>query len=113
MPHYLISFPSGIMDATEEEMPTVAAEANAVIRQARDAGVFVFGGGLLESTAPVRVSGDGTVSDGPHPQHSGLSGGMTVLDLPTRADAIEWAARIAVACRCPQELREFMPGSDS
>jgi hypothetical protein len=30
-----------------------------------------------------------------------------VLELPTREDAVEWARKIAVACRCPQELREF------
>jgi hypothetical protein len=31
-----------------------------------------------------------------------------VLELPTREDAVEWARKIAVACRCAQELREFM-----
>ena len=32
---------------------------------------------------------------------------FTVLELPTREDAVEWATKIAVACRCSQELREF------
>jgi hypothetical protein len=39
---------------------------------------------------------------------SELNGGFTVLELPTREDAVEWARKIAVACRCSQELREFM-----
>jgi hypothetical protein len=39
---------------------------------------------------------------------SELKGGFTVLDLPTREDAVEWARKIAAACRCSQELREFM-----
>jgi hypothetical protein len=39
---------------------------------------------------------------------SRLKGGFTVLELPTREDALEWARKIAVACRCAQELREFM-----
>lgn len=39
---------------------------------------------------------------------SELKGGFAVLELPTREAAIEWARKIAVACRCPQELREFM-----
>ena len=39
---------------------------------------------------------------------SELKGGFTVLELPTREDAVEWARKIAVACRCSQELREFM-----
>jgi len=30
-----------------------------------------------------------------------------VLELPSREDAIAWAARIAQACRCGQELRVF------
>jgi len=30
-----------------------------------------------------------------------------VLELPSRDEAIAWAARIAKACRCDQELRVF------
>ena len=33
--------------------------------------------------------------------------GYTVLELPSRAAALEWAAKIAVACRCSQEVRQF------
>lgn len=33
--------------------------------------------------------------------------GFTVLDLPSREEAIAWAARLAKACRCDQELRVF------
>ena len=34
-------------------------------------------------------------------------GGFTVLELPSRKEAVAWAARIAKACRCDQELRVF------
>ncbi|MGH3401945.1 MAG: hypothetical protein ACRDRJ_05395 [Streptosporangiaceae bacterium] len=34
---------------------------------------------------------------------------MSVVDVSSREEALEWAARIAVACRCAQEVREFMP----
>ena len=37
-------------------------------------------------------------------------GGVTVIEVPSRDEALKWAAKIAVACRCPQEVREF--GSD-
>ena len=37
-----------------------------------------------------------------------LNGGFTVVDVPTREAALAWAAKIAVACRCAQEVREFM-----
>jgi hypothetical protein len=107
MTEYLISFPSEAMVLTDDEFPTVSADAHAVIEQAKAAGVYVFGGGIAEDVDPVLVSADGSVSTEIYPG-SELAGGFTVLELPTREDAIEWAKRIAVACRCSQELREFM-----
>lgn len=107
MTKYLISFPSEAMVATAEEFPTVSAESLAVIEEAKAAGVYVFGGGINEQVEPVLVSGDGSVSTQIYPG-SRLNGGFTVLELPTRADAVEWARRLATACRCAQELREFM-----
>lgn len=32
---------------------------------------------------------------------------LTVLELPSREEGVAWAARIAKACRCDQELRVF------
>ncbi|EJL20996.1 hypothetical protein PMI02_05320 [Novosphingobium sp. AP12] len=92
---------------TEEEFPIVGAESRAVIEEAKEAGVYVFGGGIAETVDPVLVSSDGSVSTKIYPG-SELRGGFTVLELPTRGDAVEWARKIAVACRCSQELREFM-----
>jgi hypothetical protein len=107
MTKYLISFPSEAMVLTEEEFPIVSAEAHAVIEEAKAAGVYVFGGGIEEQIDPVLVSSDGSVSTETYPG-SRIKGGFTVLELPTREDAVEWARKIAVSCRCPQELREFM-----
>jgi hypothetical protein len=107
MTKYLISFPSEALVLTDEEFPIVAAEAHAVIEEAKAAGVYVFGGGIAEQVDPVLVSGDGAMSAEIYPG-SHLKGGLTVLELPTREDAVEWERKIAVACRCPQELREFM-----
>lgn len=104
---YLIAFPGRAMEVTPEELPVVADAAHAVIDEARAAGVYVFGGGLDEEVEPVLVSGDGTVTAGTYPEFAELSGGFTVVEVPTRAEALEWAAKIAVACRCPQEVREF------
>ncbi|MCX8476603.1 MAG: transcription initiation protein [Sphingomonas sp.] len=107
MTKYLISFPSEAMVLTAEEFPIVSADARAVIEEAKAAGVYVFAGGIEEQVDPVLVSGDGSVSAQTYPG-SRLKGGFTVLELPTREDAVEWARKIAVACRCAQELREFM-----
>ena len=100
------------MVVTAEEFPVVVAESHAVIAEAKAAGVYVFGGGIDEAVDPVLVSADGSVSTGTYPG-SELKGGFTVLELPTREDAVEWARKIAASCRCPQELREFMYDPES
>lgn len=107
MTKYLISFPSEAMQVSAEELPAVGDAARAVIQQAKAAGVYVFAGGIHEGVDPVLVAADGGVSPDIYPG-SRLKGGFTVLELPTRADAVAWARRIATACRCAQELREFM-----
>ena len=107
MTKYLVSFPSAAMQVPEDEMPQVNADAHRVIEEAKAAGVYVFGGGIDESAAPVLVDGNGGISTQIYPG-SHLDGGFCVLEVATREDAVEWARRLASACRCPQELREFM-----
>lgn len=106
MTKYLISFPSEAMDVDADDFPSVVADSHAVIAEAKAAGVYVFGGGIDESFTPVRVAADGTVDSELYPG-SHLDGGFTVLELPTREDAVEWARKIATACRCAQEVRAF------
>lgn len=113
MTKYLISFPAEAMQLTPDQFEAAGNDSRAVIREAKAAGVYVFGGGLDEEVAPVLVAGDGTLSSDTYPQTRTLNGGFTVLELPTRADAEVWAAKIAVACRCDQELREFMYDPES
>ena len=55
----------------------------------------------------VMVDGDGTVREGTYPQTSQLDGGYSALGLPSYEPALEWAAKIAVSCRCAQEVRAF------
>lgn len=107
MTKYLISFPGEAMQLGEDELVQAGIDSRAVIAQAKAAGVYVFAGGIDESVDPVLVAADGVVKSGIYPG-SHLNGGFTVLELPTREDAVEWARKIAVACRCAQELREFM-----
>lgn len=107
MTKYLISFPSEAMVVTDDELAAASVDSHAVIEEAKAAGVYVFGGGIDEQLGPVMVSADGSVSAGLYPG-SRLTGGFAVLELPSREDAVEWARKIAVACRCSQELRAFM-----
>jgi hypothetical protein len=106
MPRYLISFDAHAMDhIPEEEMPAVGDAAHRVVEEAMNAGVWVFGGGLQSEQASV-VATDGAVTDGQYPD---AVGGFWVVDVPSREEALEWAAKTASACRCAQEVREFMP----
>ena len=107
MTKFLISFPAPAMSVPEADLAEVGEAAREVVREAKRAGVYVFGGGINEGVPPVLVAGDGTFAHGTYPQTKEFNGGFCVLELPSREAAIEWAARIAEACRCSQELREF------
>jgi hypothetical protein len=95
------------MQLSEEEFARAGVDSRGVIAQAKAAGVYVFGGGINEGVNPALVAADRSVTQDTY-RGSEINGGFTVLELPTRQDAEEWAQRIAVACRCSQELREFM-----
>jgi hypothetical protein len=107
MAKYLISFPSAAMVVPRGELEAVGRDARAAIEEAKAAGVYVFAGGIDEAVPPALVSADGTFEAGGYPWAPPLNGGFAVLELPSREEAIGWAARLAKACRCPQELRLF------
>ncbi len=108
MPRYLISFDDGAMDhIPQQDMPAVGEAAHAVVRDAKAAGVWIFGCGILRQMAMV-VGTDGSVANGPVPETKAVVGGFSIIEVPAREDALAWAARIARACRCAQEVREIM-----
>jgi hypothetical protein len=107
MNKYLISFPASAMNVAPEDLAAVGEAARDVIREAKRSGVYVFGGGINEAVAPLMVAPNGTTSNETYPQTREFNGGFCVLSLPSRDAAVEWAAKIATACRCAQELREF------
>ncbi|WP_238007367.1 YciI family protein [Dactylosporangium sp. AC04546] len=113
MTQYLISFDSGAMDhISEEELPDVGKVSHGVIQEAVNAGVFVFGAGLQTQRASI-VATDGMVTDGPYPETKEVVGGFVVVDVASREEALAWAAKIAVACRCAQEVRELLPDPET
>ncbi len=106
MTRYLISFGARAMDhLPEADMPAVSKAAHAKTRESISAGVFVCTGALQDEKATV-VASDGTVTDGPAPE---AIGGFSVIEVPSREEALQWAAKQAAACRCPQEVWEFGP----
>ena len=108
MARYLISFDDGAMSFPEEDLPAVGEAAHAVVRAAQEAGVWIFGGGLRSQRANI-VATNGRVIDGPYPETKAVIGGFSIVDVPSREEALEWAAKFAAACRCAQEVREIMP----
>jgi hypothetical protein len=107
MPRYLISFDDGAMTVPEDELPAAGEAAHGVVRAAQEAGVWIFGGGVASQRASI-VASDGTITDGPSPEMKAVVGGFAIVDVPAREEALVWAAKFAVACRCAQEVREIM-----
>ncbi len=108
MTKYLISFDEGAMvDLDHPDLPAIAKAADEACREAMDAGVWVYGDGLLPQVATT-VTPEGVVTDGPFPETKEVIGGFVVAAVATREEAEMWAGRIAGACRCAQEVRELM-----
>ena len=105
---YLVSFDDGWMDFPREDMPAVGRDVLAVAHAAQAAGVWVYSAGLQSQRASI-VETDGTVTDGPYPETKEVIGGFAVLEVSSREEALEWAAKLAAACRCKQEVREILP----
>jgi hypothetical protein len=107
MQRYLISFDDGTMIFPEEDLQAVSDATHAVMREAQAAGVWVFGGGLHSQAATI-VNTDTSVVQGPYPETKAVLGGFCILEVPTHQDAVAWATKFAVSCRCAQEVREIM-----
>jgi len=114
MPEYLIYFnQQWVGDHTEEWFRGRGPLARAVVDEIKDAGAFVFAGGLEEEDGPVfsadATSGATVFTDGPYVESKEFLGGLTIVDVPDEATARMWAGKIAEACGWPQEVRRFKP----
>ena len=96
------------MDHPEEDWPEVGKATRELVQEALNAGVWVYGAGLESQRASI-VATDGMVTDGPYPETKEVIGGFAIVNVSSREAALEWAAKIAVACRCAQEVREILP----
>jgi hypothetical protein len=101
------------MQLDESEFEAAGRDSHAVVQEMKDAGVYVFGGGIDEDVASVMVARDGTTTNETYPQTAEFDGGFCVIEAETREEALAWAAKLAVACRCSQELRQFMYDPES
>lgn len=111
MTQYLLSVvePSG--DGTlPPDLDQIMAEVGEVDRQMREAGVWVFAGGLHQpGTATVVRVADGEVltTDGPFAEGKEHLGGFSIIEAPDLDAALDWGTRLAGATRLPIEVRPF------
>jgi hypothetical protein len=111
---YLIFFnQQWVGDHPEEWFASRGPLAKAVVQQMKDAGVYVFAGGLDEDRTLAfsadATSGALTFTDGPYVETGEYLGGFTIVDVPDDDAARMWAGKIAEACGWPQEVRPFGP----
>ncbi|PVG84220.1 hypothetical protein DDE18_00835 [Nocardioides gansuensis] len=114
MTQYLLS----VHQAEGDDMPTSMEELQPIFdavdafnQKVRDAGAWVFGGGLqgIESATTVDGTGDGApvVTDGPFAESKEYLGGFWIIEAPDLDAALKWAAEGSAACRGKVEVRPF------
>jgi hypothetical protein len=111
MPRYLLSFyqPAG-PPPPREILEPIMRDLDAVNREMKSAGAWVFAGGLHPpSTATVaRFRNDELLlTDGPFVEGKEVLGGITIIDVPDLDAALMWAGKIARASTLPIEVRPF------
>ena len=112
MAQYLIYFnQQWVGDHTEEWFRQRGPLSMAVLEEMMDAGVYVFGGGLVEELDSAfsadATSGTVVIAGGPYSRGPEWLGGLTIVDVPDREAAEMWAVKVAEACGWPQEVRPF------
>jgi hypothetical protein len=110
MTRYLLTVyqPSGSLP--EGDLDEIMRDVEAVDQAMRDAGVWVFAGGLHPPTTAtvLRPEGDDVLTtDGPYAEGKEHVGGFTIIDAPDLDEALDWGRRLAQATTLPIEVRPF------
>lgn len=112
MKHYLLSVyqPGGGETPPPEVLEPIMRDVDALNREMKAAGAWVFGGGLhAPSTATVvrHADGDVLMTDGPFAEGKEHLGGFTIVKAPDLDAALEWGQKLARATTLPIEVRPF------
>ena len=118
MTQYLMSvyYEEGSAQPSPDELTAIVANVDAVHAQLRDAGAWVFGGGLHEPTTAtvVRTRGGRVVTtDGPFVETKEQLGGFSIINVDDLDEALGWAEKMSEATTCPIEVRPFVDQSPS
>jgi hypothetical protein len=98
------------------DMEKVMADANAVIREMKAAGVWVFNGALHPATTATVVrldAGEMLTTDGPYAEGKEHIGGLAVIKAPDLDAALEWGRKLAWAIPLPIEVRPFQEEAEA
>jgi hypothetical protein len=93
-----------------EEMQPVFDAVDRFNQKVRDAGAWVFAGGLtpVQQATTVDNTGDTPiVSDGPYAESKEYLGGFWVIQAADLDEALQWAKEGSAACRGKVEVRPF------
>jgi hypothetical protein len=93
----------------------VAEGVGKVVDDLSKSGVLLFAEGVHRSALGARVKvadGKRTVTDGPFAETKELIGGVIVVDVRSRDEAVEWAARLAEALGAEVEVRRVVEEAD-
>ena len=112
MAQYLLSVHHGVDDPMppEEEIQQMFAAVGAFNDKVRDAGKWVFAGGLegIESATTVDATGsEPVVTDGPFAESKEYLGGFWVIEAADLDEALTWASEGSAACGGKVEDRPF------
>jgi hypothetical protein len=93
-----------------EDIDQIMRDVEALNEELREAGAWVFAGGLHPSgtATVVRLEGDEVLTtDGPFVEGKEHVGGFWVIKAPDLDVALRWARKATRACRVPIEVRPF------
>ena len=115
MKQYLLSVvtPTDGKQPPPEVLGPVMERVAAVDQALKDAGAWVFSGGLnAPSTATVlRTAGDDVVmTDGPFAEGKEYLGGFSIIQVADLDAALDWGTRLTRAIGLPIEVRPFVDG---
>ncbi len=113
----LLMMPAGYGDAAPGTMPDPAAVAEMMKynETLEKAGVLLALDGLHPSSMGARVSfagGKATITDGPFSEAKEVVGGYWMIQVHSREEALEWAARCPAGDHETIEVRQVMEFSD-
>jgi hypothetical protein len=94
----------------EGDLDAIMRDVDKVDQEMKDAGVWVFAGGLHPPTTATVLrpkDGDVLMTDGPFTEAKEHVGGFTIIRADDLDEALDWGRRLAAATTLPIEVRPF------